>query len=62
MPKSRPIPTVALENFLYLLTEIEASLARGTIRWTPAAVEEAQRRAAKVLADLGAIIARLQAN
>jgi hypothetical protein len=60
VPRRRPVPTVALENFLYLLAEIEASLARGMIRWTPAAAREVQRRITNVLADVDAIAVRLR--
>jgi hypothetical protein len=62
MPRRRLDPTVAVaayENFLYLLWEMETSLTRGTIRWTPETAQAARRRLVKVSADLSVIAARL---
>jgi hypothetical protein len=42
----------AYENFLYLLAEMEASIARGRIYWT---AESAQRRLVNMFAELGVI-------
>ena len=53
-------PPTAHENFLYLLAEMEASLARGTIPWTADEVQPAKRRVANVFADLDAIATRLR--
>lgn len=65
MPKRRPDPAgevTAHENFLYLLAEMEASIERGTIRWTAELAETAQRRLANIYADVAAIAVRLRIN
>jgi hypothetical protein len=50
----------AYENFLYLPSEMEASLARGTIQWTAGSAQEAQRRSVNMFAELDVIAVRLR--
>ena len=57
---STAVSVTAHENFLYLLTEMEASLERGNIQWTVESVETAQRRLTNLLADVGTIAMRLR--
>jgi hypothetical protein len=57
---STAVSVTAYDNFLCLLTEMEASLKRGTIQWTAESAETAQRRLANLLADVGAIAMRLR--
>jgi hypothetical protein len=62
MPKPKTHPAAAdaaHENFLYLLAEMERTLERGTIRWTPASAQSAQRRLVNMFAELGVIAVRL---
>jgi hypothetical protein len=62
MPKRKSDPAASAtgyDNFLYLLSEMEASFARGNIQWTAASARAAQRRLVDVFAELGAIAVRL---
>jgi hypothetical protein len=62
MPKRKTHPAAgdaAYENFLYLLAEMERALERGTIQWTPASAQSAQRRLVNMFAELGVIAVRL---
>jgi hypothetical protein len=56
----RPARVTAYDNFLYLLTEMEATIERGGIRWTAESAEAAQHRLANVLADVVAIAVQLR--
>ena len=65
MTKRRPRSPAAIaahKDFLCLLTQMEESLERGSIRWTPESIEDAKRRVATVFADLGVIAIRIRPN
>jgi hypothetical protein len=62
MSKRKPNPAArgaAYDNFLYLLAEMERTLERGTIQWTPASALAAQRRLVNMFAELGVIAIRV---
>jgi len=56
-PNSLDTP-MASENFLYLLSELEQAVERGTIKWDAAAALSAQQR----LDRLAAILRRIAAE
>jgi hypothetical protein len=63
MPKRTPVTaTAAYDNFQYLLAEMEASLKHGAIQWTAESASAAERRLAKIFAEVVFIANRLRAN
>jgi hypothetical protein len=52
LPKDTPM---ASENFLYLLSELERAVGRGTIKWSAAAALSAQQRLDRLAALLRSI-------
>jgi hypothetical protein len=53
--------SVRLNNFLYLLAEMEGALKLGGIEWTPAIAVRARERLIAVTSEVAAIAERLEA-
>ena len=59
-PPDAPPQTIEYENLLYILAEIERTIARGTIPGTVASAEAAHHRFAKLSAEMAGVASKLR--